>query len=124
MTFAPVARMSHRKGVVEAMTLLRAIVRPDKVDAVHAALDRIGVSGMTVAEISSGANDVTPEPRIAVDVIVARHLVPVVVRAIMGAAQTGEAGDGRILEIPLSNSYSIRTGKRDDPRLATLRFSD
>jgi nitrogen regulatory protein PII len=118
------------------MTLLRAIVRPDKVDAVHAALKRIGVSGMTVAEIHgdraqevqpamlSGKNGPPPETRIAVDVIVARHLVPVVVRAIMGAAQTGESGDGRILEIPLSNSYSIRTGKRDDPRLSTIGFSD
>jgi nitrogen regulatory protein PII len=113
------------------MTLLRAIVRPDKVEAVHEALARIGVSGMTIAEVRGDAihrpassPEGELEVKTAIDVIVSRSLVPVVIRAIIGAAQTGEPGDGRILEVPLSNTYSIRTGTRDDPRRPTLRLSD
>ena len=33
------------------MTLLKAIIRPDKVDAVKDALGQIGVAGMTVTEV-------------------------------------------------------------------------
>ena len=33
------------------MTLLKAIVRPDKVDEVKDALQNIGISGMTVTEV-------------------------------------------------------------------------
>jgi len=35
------------------------------------------------------------------------------IRAIMGAARTGEIGDGRVFVIPVEHGYNIRTGERD-----------
>ena len=107
------------------MTLLKAIVRPDKVDPVKDALERVGVAGLTVSEVRGHGKqkghaavyrgkeyNVTLLPKMAIDVVVPDQIVPVVIRAITEAARTGEIGDGRIFEIPVTNSYSIRTGER------------
>src|SRR5262245_43005049 len=107
------------------MTLLKAIVRPDKVDAVRMALEGIGVPGMTVGEVRGHGRqkghaavyrgkeyNVTLLPKMSIDVVVPDQIVPVVIRAMTEAARTGEIGDGRIFEIPVKNSYSIRTGER------------
>lgn len=109
------------------MTLLKAIVRPDKVDAVQAALDQVGVGGMTVSEVRGHGKQkghaaiyrgreyqVTLLPKMCIDVVVADRMVADVIRAITTAARTGEIGDGRIFEIPVSASHSIRTGERDE----------
>jgi len=110
-------------GRITTMTLLKAIVRPTKVDAVRKALDEIGVGGMTVSEVagrgkekalmlqSRGTKYEALRPKVSIDVVVADGLVSDVKRAIIQAARTGEIGDGRIFEIPLANSYSIRTGE-------------
>jgi nitrogen regulatory protein PII len=108
------------------MTLLKAIVRPDKVDDVRNALDRAGVVGMTVTEVRGHGRqkghstvyrgkeyDITLLPKIMIDVVVTDDLVLGAIAAIMTAARTGEIGDGRIFEIPVTNSYAIRTGERD-----------
>ena len=108
------------------MTLLKAIVRPDKVDDVRNALDRAGVVGMTVTEVRGHGRqkghstvyrgkeyDITLLPKIMIDVVVADDLAQDAIAAIMTAARTGEIGDGRIFEIPVANSYAIRTGERD-----------
>ena len=109
------------------MTLLKAIVRPDKVDAIQAALDKAGVAGMTVSEVRGHGKqkghaaiyrgkeyNITLLPKISIDVVVSDTQVSAAVRAITEAARTGEIGDGRIFEIPVANSYSIRTGERAD----------
>jgi nitrogen regulatory protein PII len=108
------------------MTLLKAIVRPDKVDDVRNALDRAGVVGMTVTEVRGHGRqkghstvyrgkeyDITLLPKVMIDVVVTDDLVSGALTAIMTAARTGEIGDGRIFEIPVTNSYAIRTGERD-----------
>jgi nitrogen regulatory protein PII len=108
------------------MTLLKAIVRPDKVDDVRNALDRAGVVGMTVTEVRGHGRqkghstvyrgkeyDITLLPKVMIDVVVTDDLVSGAIGAIMTAARTGEIGDGRIFEIPVANSYAIRTGERD-----------
>src|SRR5690349_21730263 len=46
-----VSRSVSRRGMENTMTLLKAIVRPNKVEAVKEALGRIGVAGMTVTEV-------------------------------------------------------------------------
>ena|SRR5688572_3383062 len=108
------------------MTLLKAIVRPDKVDDVRNALDRAGVVGMTVTEVRGHGRqkghstvyrgkeyDIMLLPKVMIDVVVTDDLVSGAIGAIMTAARTGEIGDGRIFEIPVANSYAIRTGERD-----------
>jgi nitrogen regulatory protein PII len=108
------------------MTLLKAIVRPDKVDDVKTALGEIGVSGMTVSEVRGHGKQkghtaiyrgqeyaVTLLPKMEIDVVVPDQLAEPVVAAIIKAARTGEIGDGRVFMIPVTRSYRIRTGEAD-----------
>ena len=106
------------------MTLLKAIVRPDKVDAVKEALAGLGVAGLTVTEVRGHGKQkghtavyrgqeyaVSLLPKMEIEVVVPDHLSGDVVTAIAAAARTGEVGDGRIFVMPVSQSYKIRTGE-------------
>ena len=108
------------------MQLIRAIVRPDKVDAVKEALEKIHVSGMTVSDVRGHGQqkghtavyrgkeyNVSLLPKMSVESIVPDNLVDAVVQAIIQAARTGEIGDGRVYVSPISYSYKIRTGERE-----------
>ena len=110
------------------MTLLKAIVRPDKVESVKDALGQLGISGMTVTEVRGHGKQkghaaiyrgkeyaVDLIPKMQVEVVVHDHLSDQVVRAIIQAARTGEIGDGRVFVIPVTHSYKIRTGELDVP---------
>jgi nitrogen regulatory protein PII len=106
--------------------LVKAIVRPDKVDAVKDALEAVGVSGMTVTEVRGHGKQkghtaiyrgqeyqVSLLPKMEVEVVLPDNRVDEVVRAVTKAARTGEIGDGRIFVMPVTHSYKIRTGERD-----------
>ncbi len=108
------------------MQLVRAIVRPDKVDDVKDALTAINVSGLTVTEVRGHGRQkghtaiyrgreyqVTLLPKMQIETVVADQLVDAVVTAIIGAARTGEIGDGRVFVAPITRSYKIRTGEAD-----------
>jgi nitrogen regulatory protein PII len=108
------------------MTLLKAIIRPDKVDAVKDALGQIGVAGMTVTEVRGHGKQkghtaiyrgqeyqVSLLPKMQVEVVIADERADEVVAAIIKAARTGEIGDGRVFVIPVTHSYKIRTGEKD-----------
>ena len=109
------------------MKLIKAIVRPNKVDDVRDALGRISLPGMTVTEVRGHGKqkghtaiyrgkeyDVSLRPKMQIEVVVADNLVDEVVTAIITAARTGEIGDGRIFVVPVEQSYRIRTGERSD----------
>ena len=106
------------------MRLIKAIVRPDKVDAVKDALTKAGVTGMTVTEVRGHGKQkghtaiyrgqeyaVSLLPKMEVEVVIPDNRSDDIVAAIMQAARTGEIGDGRIFVIPLGESYKIRTGE-------------
>jgi nitrogen regulatory protein PII len=106
------------------MQLIKAIVRPDKVDDVKDALTKIHVSGMTVSEVRGHGKQkghtavyrgkeyqVTLLPKMQIETVVADDLVDAAVEAIIGAARTGEIGDGRVFVTAVSKSYKIRTGE-------------
>jgi len=108
------------------MMLVKAIVRPDKVDAVKDALEGVGVSGMTVTEVRGHGKQkghtaiyrgqeyqVSLLPKMEVEVVIGDNRVDDVVRAVISAARTGEIGDGRIFVMPVSQSYKIRTAERE-----------
>ena len=108
------------------MTLLKAIVRPNRLDAVKDALLEIGVTGMTVTEVRGHGlqkghtaiyrgkeYDVTLLPKLQVEVVLPDHLVDDAAQAVIEAGRTGEIGDGRIFLIPVSGTYRIRTGEAD-----------
>ena len=108
------------------MKLLKAIVRPDKVDAVKDALAAEGIAGMTVTEVRGHGKQkghtaiyrcqeyqVSLLPKMEIEVVVQDFLADSVCEAIVTAARTGEIGDGRVFVFPVERSYNIRTGELD-----------
>jgi nitrogen regulatory protein PII len=108
------------------MQLIKAIVRPDKVDDVKDALTKVGVSGMTVTEVRGHGKQkghtavyrgkeyqVTLLPKMMIDTVVPDASVDAAIEAIIAAARTGEIGDGRVFVTPVTRSYKIRTGEKE-----------
>ncbi|MBJ18824.1 MAG: P-II family nitrogen regulator [bacterium] len=107
------------------MKKVEAIIKPFKLDDVKEALAGIGVEGLTVTEVKGfgrqkghtelyrGAEYVVDFlPKIKLEVVVAADVVDKVVEAIVGAANTGKIGDGKIFILPLEEAVRIRTGER------------
>jgi nitrogen regulatory protein PII len=108
------------------MKLIKAIVRPNKVDEVKDALGRLNISGMTVSEVRGHGKqkghtavyrgkeyNVSLLPKMQIETVVADEVVEDVVKGIIQAARTGEIGDGRVFVLPVSSSYKIRTGESE-----------
>jgi len=108
------------------MKLIKAIVRPNKVDEVKDALERLQISGMTVTEVRGHGKqkghtaiyrgqeyNVSLLPKMEIEVVIPDAVVDDAVKAITQAARTGEIGDGRIFVLPVGESYKIRTGERE-----------
>ena len=108
------------------MKLVKAIVRPNKVDDVKNALEKIQISGMTVTEVRGHGKqkghtaiyrgqeyNVSLLPKMEIEVVLPDSIVDDAVKAIIEAARTGEIGDGRIFVIPVGESYKIRTGEKE-----------
>ena len=107
------------------MRLVTAIVKPFKLDDVKAALESVGVQGMTVSEVQGfgrqrghtevyrGAEyEVSFVPKIRVDVLVDDVDAGVVVDQIVAAAATGSIGDGKVWSVPVDEVVRVRTGER------------
>ena len=107
------------------MKLIKAIVRPNKVDEVREALEKIGIGGMTVTEVRGHGKqkghtaiyrgkeyNVNLLPKMEVELVVADEAASEAVKAIIQAARTGEIGDGRVFVLPVGASYRIRTGEQ------------
>ncbi|MEO7193102.1 MAG: P-II family nitrogen regulator [Vicinamibacterales bacterium] len=108
------------------MKLIKIIVRPNKVDDVREALEKMNIPGMTVTEVRGHGRqkghtavyrgkeyNVTLLPKVEVEVVVQDQVVDEVIASVINAARTGEIGDGRIFVVPVDHSYNIRTGERD-----------
>src|SRR5438128_9751131 len=109
------------------MKLIKAIVRPNKVDEVKDALAKLNVSGVTVTEVRGNGKqkghtaiyrgqeyNVSLLPKMEIEVVVPDHMADDAIKAIIEAARTGEIGDGRVFVLPVTESYRIRTGERED----------
>ena len=108
------------------MKLIKAIVRPNKVDEVKDALGKLNVSGVTVTEVRGHGKqkghtaiyrgheyNVSLLPKMEIEVVVPDDIVDEAVKVIIQAARTGEIGDGRVFVLPVGESYRIRTGERE-----------
>ncbi len=107
------------------MKKIEAIIKPFKLDDVKEALGAIGVEGLTVTEVKGfgrqkghtelyrGAEYVVDFlPKIKLEVVVEDDQAQTVIDAIVGAANTGKIGDGKIFVLPLEEAVRIRTGER------------
>ena len=108
------------------MKLIKAIVRPNKVDEVKAALEKLQISGMTVTEVRGHGKqkghtaiyrgqeyNVSLLPKMEIEIVVPDNMSDDVVKAVVQAARTGEIGDGRVFVLPVLESYRIRTGEKE-----------
>ena len=108
------------------MKLIKSIVRPNKVDEVRDALEKLSISGLTVSDVRGHGRQkgqtavyrgkeysVTLLPKVEIDVVVEDDMVDDAIKAIAAAARTGEIGDGRVFVLPVEQGYNIRTGERD-----------
>ena len=106
------------------MKKIEAIIKPFKLDDVKEALNKIGVTGMTINEVKGferqrghkeiyrGAEyQVDFIPKIKIDVVVNSSLSDQVVDAISKSANTGKIGDGKIFVLPVGEAIRIRTGE-------------
>jgi nitrogen regulatory protein P-II 2 len=106
------------------MKTIVAIIKPFKVDEVCAALEAIGVVGMTLTEVKGhgrqkgqteiyrGAEyEVTFLPKIKIEIVVEDEAEDRVVQAIQTSATTGKIGDGKIFVSDVSRVVRIRTGE-------------
>ena len=108
------------------MKMLKAIIRPNKVDDVKDALAKLNIAGMTVTEVRGHGKqkghtaiyrgkeyNVSLLPKMEIEVVVPDQLADDAIKAIVGAARTGEIGDGRVFVMPVSETYRIRTGEKE-----------
>ena len=112
------------------MKLVTAVIKPHKWEEVRAALEGVGVTGMTVSEVSGygrqkghtevyrGAEyDVSLVPKVRLEIVLAEEDVDAVTEAIVSAAVTGRIGDGKVWVQPVEGVVRVRTGERDDSAL-------
>lgn len=108
------------------MKLVKAIVRPDKLNDVLAALFRADVRGLTVSRAQGHGGETEAvetyrgttvkmelSDKVMLDIGVSEEFVDVVIDAILHSAQTGEVGDGKIFVLPVEQVVRIRTGDTD-----------
>ena len=106
------------------MKIVTAIIKPFKLDDVRAALSDIGIQGMTVSEVKGfgrqkghtelyrGAEyQVEYIPKVKLEIAIEESRVDAVTDAIIGAANTGKIGDGKIFITALENVIRIRTNE-------------
>jgi nitrogen regulatory protein P-II 1 len=109
------------------MKLVTAVIKPHKWEDTRAALETVGVTGMTVSEVSGygrqkghtevyrGAEyDIALVPKIRIEIVVDDADAAAVVEAICKAAQTGKIGDGKVWVASVDSVVRVRTGDRDE----------
>lgn len=106
------------------MKLIKAVVKPFKLDEVKDALKEVGLAGITVTEVRGfgrqGGHTETYRgaeyqidfvPKVALEVVVDDGQVDQAVEAIKAAAATGKIGDGKIWVTDVDRIVRIRTGE-------------
>lgn len=109
------------------MTKIEAVIRPSKLDDVKAALDGLGLTGVTVTHVMGSGRQrgrtqhyrgaeyvVHLLDKVKIETIVTDDMVDSVMAAIADAAHTGEIGDGKIFVYHLDNAMRIRTRESGD----------
>lgn len=110
------------------------VTRQTKFDALKAAMNSIGVTGMTVVNVmgcgmQKGASEfyrgapveMTLLPKIKVEIVVSKVPVRTVIDAAKKALYTGHIGDGKIFVYPVDTVVKIRTGEEG---YAALQYDD
>ena len=106
------------------MKKIEAIIKPFKLDAIKAALNTIGIRGITATEAKGfGRQKGHTElyrgseyhidflPKIKLELVVEDEQLESAVEAIIQSARTGRIGDGKIFIYDVQEVIRIRTGE-------------
>lgn len=109
------------------MKKIEAIIKPNKLDQLRKALEKIGSPGLMITEIEGNGKQkgvvrqwrgkeykVELLPKIKIEIVVKDSEVDKLVKVILDTAKTGEIGDGKIFIYPVDNAIRIRTGEKGD----------
>ena len=112
------------------MKLIKAIIKPFKLDDVKDAVAKVGVEGLTVTEVKGfgrqkghteiyRGSEYTVDflPKTMVEIVVGDDTVEKVVAAIVQAAKTGKIGDGKVFVLQAESAIRIRTEETDGEAL-------
>jgi nitrogen regulatory protein P-II 1 len=107
------------------MKLVKAIIKPFKLEEVKEALSEVGVEGMTVTEVKGfgrqkghteiyRGSEYTVDflPKVMLDIAIPDELLARTVEAIKTGARTGKIGDGKIFVLPIEEAIRIRTDEQ------------
>jgi nitrogen regulatory protein P-II 1 len=110
-----------------------AIIRPEKLAEVLEALFRAEVRGLTINRVQGHGGETEHvetyrgttvkmelSEKVRLDIGVSDHFVEPTVNAILGAARTGEVGDGKVFVVPVEKIYRIRTGEEDQAAVTPI----
>ncbi|MDY6069137.1 MAG: P-II family nitrogen regulator [Opitutales bacterium] len=106
------------------MKLIKAIIKPFKLDEVKESLAEIGIEGMTVTEAKGfgrqrghseiyRGSEYTSEllPKVIIDLCVPDEVADKAIDAILKSARTGKIGDGKLFVSNVDEVIRIRTGE-------------
>lgn len=110
------------------MKKIEAIIRPEKLPVVKAALEESGYPGMTITEVRGHGvqKGITQQwrgrefvveflPKVKVEVVVVSDAdVDRILSLIHENAKTGEIGDGKVFVLDVADTMRVRTGERGD----------
>jgi nitrogen regulatory protein P-II 1 len=112
------------------MKKIEAIIQPFKLEDVKAALQAIGIDGMTVTEVRGHGRQkghtevyrgqeysVDLIPKMKVELVIAASRSEEAIRALAGAARTGKIGDGKIFVYDIAETIRIRNDERGESAL-------
>ncbi len=113
-------------------TRVQIICRPASLESLKAAMNKIGITGMTVTNVMGyGAQKGKPEyyrgtpvevtllPKVQVDIVVSKVPVRQVIDTARAVLHTGHIGDGKIFVQDVENVVRVRTGEEGYDALQT-----
>ncbi len=123
-TEAPVRKPKEKAPDEPVYTRVQIICRPASLENLKAAMNRIGITGMTVTNVMGyGAQKGKPEyyrgtpvettllPKVQVDIVVSKVPVRQVIDTARNVLHTGHIGDGKIFITDVENVVRVRTGE-------------
>ncbi len=112
------------------MKKIEAIIRPEKLDEVRAALETAGYPGISITQIEGHGKQkgsvqqwrgevykVDLLPKAKIEIVVLDQDFEKILRAIQKTAATGNVGDGKIFVYDVADVMRIRTSERGEKAL-------
>jgi len=109
------------------MKKIEAIIRPERLEVVRQALDKVGYSGLMITDIEGHGKQkgviqqwrgekykVELLPKIKIEIVAKDQEVDRIIKTITENAKTGELGDGKIFVSNVEDAIRIRTGEKGE----------